>query len=118
MADVAGSWVLELQIPDHHIRHVRMAEEQLGPALDVSFVLKTAPEVKYHGTLQRVAMTTTNDPQGDAFIQAVVALTPDAVPPLRAGAAVVARIHCGRAPVGYVWLHDLIDTVRTWLFFW
>jgi hypothetical protein len=29
------------------------------------------------------------------------------------GAGVVARIHCGRRSVGYVWLHDLIEAVRS-----
>jgi hypothetical protein len=30
---------------------------------------------------------------------------------------VIARIHCGRRSLGYVWLHDLIDAVKTrWQF--
>ena len=35
----------------------------------------------------------------------------------RPGATVVARVQCGRASLGYVWLHDLWDAVRSWLVF-
>jgi hypothetical protein len=36
---------------------------------------------------------------------------------VRAGARVTARIHCGSRSIGYVWLHDFIDFVRTSLLF-
>jgi len=29
----------------------------------------------------------------------------------------VAKIACGRRSLGYVWLHELWDTVRGWLVF-
>jgi hypothetical protein len=34
-----------------------------------------------------------------------------------AGASVSARIQCGQRSLGYVWLHDLIDAVRSKLLF-
>jgi hypothetical protein len=36
---------------------------------------------------------------------------------LHPGAAVTAKIHCGRAAVGYVWLVDVIHFVRTRILF-
>ena len=30
---------------------------------------------------------------------------------------VIAKIDCGRRPLGYVWLHDLIEAVRTRILF-
>jgi hypothetical protein len=38
-------------------------------------------------------------------------------PGARAGTSATARVHCGRRPIGYVWLHDLIDAVRTQVLF-
>jgi multidrug efflux pump subunit AcrA (membrane-fusion protein) len=117
VAEVDGPWVLELKLPDHHVSHVRAAQQRTGTPLEVAFLLKTDPAVRYRGTLERVAMTTTSDDRGETFVQIVVALDDAALPALRSGAAVVAWIHCGRAALGYVWLHDLIDAVRTWMFF-
>ena len=35
----------------------------------------------------------------------------------RPGATAIPRIRCGAQPLGYVWLHDLIDAIRTRLLF-
>jgi len=36
---------------------------------------------------------------------------------LRPGAGVIAKIHCGKASISYVWLRDLISAIRTRLLF-
>jgi hypothetical protein len=36
---------------------------------------------------------------------------------LRPGATVTTKIYCGRASIGYVWLHDLIAFVQTKILF-
>ena len=117
VADVEGPWVLELDIPDHHIAHVTAAQDEQGGTLEVTYILKTDPETVYRGYVQRIGMTTVSDDQQQAHVQAVVQVDRDQIRWLRSGASVVARIHCGRRPVGYVWLHDLIDAVRTWILF-
>ena len=35
---------------------------------------------------------------------------------LHPGASVTAKIHCGRASIGYVWFHSLISAVQKGLF--
>jgi hypothetical protein len=35
---------------------------------------------------------------------------------LRPGATVVARVHCGRRSLAYVWLHEFWEAVRLRLF--
>ncbi len=117
VADVDGPWVLELEVPDHHIAHVTSARDEQQGKLEVTFILKTDPEAVYHGSVQRIGMTTVSDDRHQAHVQTVVAVERDQIRWLRSGASVVARIHCGRRPVGYVWLHDLIDAVRTWVLF-
>ncbi|MCH5376554.1 MAG: HlyD family secretion protein, partial [Planctomycetes bacterium] len=117
VADVDGPWVVELEIPDHHISHVSAARDATGEALPVTFVLKTAPEARYSGLVESIGMTTISDDRETPYVKAVVNIDREQVPLLRSGASVVARIQCGRRSLGYVWLHDLIDAVRTWLFF-
>ncbi|MBS0260866.1 MAG: hypothetical protein JSS02_02830 [Planctomycetes bacterium] len=33
------------------------------------------------------------------------------------GATVLAKIHCGRRPLGYVWLHDVYDFIKSRVLF-
>ncbi|MBC8871097.1 MAG: HlyD family efflux transporter periplasmic adaptor subunit [Planctomycetes bacterium] len=117
VADVDGPWVLELEIPDHHISHISEAQQASSPNLDVYFILKTNPDVTYQGTIDRISMRTLTDDDGSAYVKAIVAIDRDAVAPLTSGASVVAKIRCGRESIGYVWLHDLIDAVKTWVLF-
>jgi multidrug efflux pump subunit AcrA (membrane-fusion protein) len=117
VADVEGPWVLELEVPDHHIAHVTSAKDEQQGILEVTYILKTDPETVYRGYVERIGMTTVSDQRQQAHVQAVVRVDRDQIRWLRSGASVVARIHCGRRPVGYVWLHDLIDAVRTWILF-
>ncbi|HPM85091.1 MAG TPA: hypothetical protein PLF81_30515, partial [Candidatus Anammoximicrobium sp.] len=70
----------------------------------------------YTGRLQRVAQITEPDDRQQLSVAALVDIDETDIPQRRAGAGVVARIACGRRPLGYVWLHDLIRAVRTWLF--
>jgi hypothetical protein len=44
-------------------------------------------------------------------------LREDAGRELRPGISARAQIDCGRAPIGYVWLHDVWDTAIEWLRF-
>ena len=39
------------------------------------------------------------------------------IPPLRPGAEAAAKVYCGRRALGYVWLHDAVDFVRTKVLF-
>ncbi len=115
VADVQGPWVLELKVPDHHVTHVLAAQEANGPDLDVRFILKTDPDVTYQGTMALISSRTTPDEDGSAYVKAVVTIDRDKVAPLQYGSAVLAKVHCGRRSVGYVWLHDLIDAIKTWV---
>ena len=46
-----------------------------------------------------------------------VAVNKDELPQLRPGASVVAKLHCGRESIGYVWFHDLIEFVQAKVLF-
>jgi hypothetical protein len=120
IAEVSGPWVLELQLPDEQAGHVLVAyqaaqaEKQQVP---VEYMLATRPGEKLQGHIQAIAQSTEADRDNRPSVRVTIALDDKQLPELRPGATTVAMIDCGQHPLGYVWLHDLIDTVRTWLFF-
>ena len=116
VADVRGPWILELQVPDRYVNYVLGAQQSLRPDLDVTFMLATDPGVSYSGRLKRFATASEPNETQQLAATAWVALERDAPPDPRPGAGVTARIYCGRRAIGYVWLHDLIATVRSRLF--
>jgi hypothetical protein len=108
-----GPWRLRLDVPDDEFGHVRAARAG-GESLRVEYALATEPERMHEATIDDVALTTELDAQGEAVVRAEVELAREAVPVARPGATVVARIHCGRRSLGYVWFHEAIHAVRTW----
>jgi multidrug efflux pump subunit AcrA (membrane-fusion protein) len=117
VGDADGPWELEMRVDDDRIGHVLDARQAPADELDVSFLLAMTPDQTYQARVRDVAMTT--DVLNNAGPQVLVTATVDrdTLPRLRPGASVVARIHCGRRSLGYVWLHDLWDAVRTRVFF-
>jgi hypothetical protein len=81
--------------------------------LAVSFALSAEPGVEFHGTLNDLALATDVDEVDGPTVLATVSFDRDQVLGLRPGATVLARIHCGRRSLGYVWLHDLYEFVQT-----
>ena len=117
VADLDGPWVLELKVPDDRIAHLLDARDRIGNDLQVAYVLATDPGVELNGRVERFAMRTEIDQAGEAFVPLTVSVSRDQIPALVPGAGVVAKIHCGRRPIGYVWLHDLIEALERWILF-
>ena len=116
VADTGGPWVLEVEVPDQDAGYVLAARRASRPDLPVSFILATNPSQTYAGRLERLAEITEADQHQQLSVTALVRVEASAIPHRLAGAGVVARIDCGRRALGYVWLHDLIEAVRSWLF--
>jgi len=117
VADRNGPWVLELRVPDDRIAHVLAAREEMGEDLEVSYVLATDPGLKLEGKIERVGMRTEVAESEDVFVLVTVSVDRRQIPEPVPGATVLAKIDCGRRPIGYVWLHDLIEAVRYWILF-
>jgi multidrug efflux pump subunit AcrA (membrane-fusion protein) len=117
VADLDGPWRLELRVPDRRIGHVLAAQAEVGERLAVSFVLATDPSRRFRGEVRELGTRAEVDESGEAFVLATVDIDRDRVPNLVPGATVVSKIQCGRRPIGYVWLHDVIDAVRLWILF-
>ncbi|QDU97574.1 HlyD family efflux transporter periplasmic adaptor subunit [Lignipirellula cremea] len=124
IADLAGPWVVELRIPDKHIGYLlqeRARLQKLDPDSDLQleFMLAADPGVKHRAQVIEIAPASDIPEEDDEPAVRVTAelLDRSLVAALRPGAAVIAQVHCGQRPLGYVWLHDFIETARTWLFF-
>ncbi len=116
VADPHGPWHLEMRIADYDIQHVLSAREQT-PEVPVSFIVASQPGHVIHGVITRVAMSTELDDQQRPSVLITVAFDKEQLRALRPGATVMAKIHCGRSALGYVWFRELFDVLRTRLLF-
>ena len=117
IGDTNGPWVVEMRVADKDFGHVRRAQKRLKPNLDVDFLLASDPSRSYRGTIRDVAESTHLDDQLGVSVMVTVAIDPTAIPNQRAGTTAIPRIRCGQQPIGYVWLHELFDVIRTRLLF-
>jgi multidrug efflux pump subunit AcrA (membrane-fusion protein) len=113
----SGPWIVQIRVPDTEVGPVRRARQKLKPDLDVEFLLASDPGKTYRGRVRDVALSTESDDRSTGFVRVIVEFDRGQIDHLRPGATAIPRIHCGRKPLGYVWLHDLIDAVRTRLLF-
>ncbi len=124
VADLSGPWVLEIRVPDDQIGHVLEADKDkqstnAGKQLGVSFIVATEPGTTRIGRVKRIALATETDKAKGATVLVTAEFDRSSVPAneLLPGATVVARIHCGRRSLGYVWLHQLWETIQSHLLF-
>jgi multidrug efflux pump subunit AcrA (membrane-fusion protein) len=117
VADVQGPWILELEVPDHEIGQVLDARRNRQAPLRVSYILETRPDITFYGELREIAGVSQSLDEEPAAVIVRVDLERRNLPDPRPGASVVARLHCGRRPVGYVWFRQFIEFVQSRLFF-
>lgn len=110
-----GTWMIELRIPEDRVGYVTryLSEMPTGESLAIEFVLATEPERRYPGQLRRIGARTELTADGH-IVRAVIDVDPDNLPPLRDGAEVKARLHCGLHRAGFVWFRELIEVIQTY----
>lgn len=111
----SGDWMIELRIPEDRAGYIvhRLSELPAEESLTVEFVLATEPERRYSGLLRQIASRTELTADGH-IVRAVISLDPENLPPLRDGAEVKARLHCGTQRAGFVWFRELIEVIQTY----
>ena len=117
IGETSGPWIVEVRVPDKDAGHMLRARKALRPELDVEFLLASEPGRTYRGRVREVSLSSEADDASRSHVRVVVAFDRDQIEQLRPGATALPRIRCGRQPLGYVWLHDLIDAIRTRLLF-
>ena len=120
VADFDGKWQLELRIPQNKVGYVTKAlAENDNEPLDVEFVLGTNANLRAKGKLIRIADRADVSEAGIPEFRAIVEANLDniAIEELRPGAGVTAKIKCGRHRLGFVWFYQILDFLRTKVFF-
>ena len=113
VADPNDEWQLELHLPEDRMGEVEQAQRDIraGEMLPVQYILSTNPQQVHHGTVQEIHTTAeVRGEEGNTILVNVRIHKDDLTPgELHAGASVTAKIHCGRATLGYCWFHDVIN---------
>ena len=117
IGETSGPWVVEVRVADKDAGHMLRARKALQPELDVEFLLAAEPGHTYHGHVREVSLSSEADDASRSHVRVVVAFDRNQIEQPRPGATALPRIRCGQQPLGYVWLHDLIDAIRTRLLF-
>ena len=118
VADPSGPWQLELEVPDRDAGHVIEARARKGvPELPVTYLIATDPGTPHEAVIDNVAQSIERSNTGEPALRAVVRVKQGVLPNSRPGSTVIAKIHCGRRSLAYVWLRDLYYAVMTRLLF-
>jgi hypothetical protein len=90
---------------------------QAGEPLKVTYILATEPGNKHEGEVIEVGERADVHGEEGNTVFIKVAINREDFDNRRPGATVTAKVHCGWAPIGYVWFHDLIAFVQTKILF-
>ena len=118
VADLSKDWELELNMPERRSGHLDRARDELGTeGLGVRYVVATDPKKEFTGNIAEINnRTDLHDEEGQVVKVQVEIETSDLVDP-RPGAAVTAKVHCGRRALGYCWFHEMWEWVELNLLF-
>ena len=122
IVDPDTEWTVELELPERRTIHLQQALNNVKNPEDiqVTFTLASNPGKQFHGKLTRLDQRLdVHSDDGNALLVRV-AFDESDIPPelLRDGTRVTAKIEVGTRSLGYVWLHELFETVRASVMFW
>ncbi len=133
IADPAGDWELEINMPENRMGYIAIEVEQRErlikegklskeeAVLPVEYILATKPGSSYEGGVKEIEVGAAVKGEEGNTVLVRVAIDKQKLledgHDLRPGATVTTKIYCGRASIGYVWLHDLIAFVQTKILF-
>jgi multidrug efflux pump subunit AcrA (membrane-fusion protein) len=114
--DTTRAWRLEVDVPENRIGHIIEAQQKLNQErLPVSYMLATATESTYDGTLESLSNRSVASESEGTVVPVYVALADPSPPAPRIGAEVKAKIDCGKASLGYVLFGDVVEFLRKYL---
>ncbi|MEX2168602.1 MAG: efflux RND transporter periplasmic adaptor subunit [Pirellulales bacterium] len=123
IANTDSPWLLEVMMPEARMGHIAEAAAESEEPLKVEFILATHPGEPFIGRV--IEQGSTAEVRGDQGNTVKLRVAFDDQHRLRelfagnpkVGAEAIAKVHCGTASIGYVYLHDLIDFVRAKILF-
>lgn len=118
VADTDGQWELELNLPDRRVGHLLEAMSRNEDSLQVEFVMAAEPTRRFSGRVTKVAPVTAASTEDGSYVKVRVALEAADVRVLQTNTDVSAKIMCGQASLGYVWLQDVLEFLERQVFFY
>ncbi len=123
VANTSGQWQLELLMPEKRMGHIVQARQELKAQnpeddLTVEYILASQPDKTLRGKVTEIHQAAeVRGEEGNVVLIKVAVDEEDLPAAIRPGAAVTAKLHCGRVPLGYWLLHDVIAFVETRILF-
>ncbi len=118
VADPAGEWELEIRMAENRMGFITDAQNEFGKDLVVEYILATDPGQKHYGKVKEIQkIAEVHGEEGNTVLIRVAMDKEDVKQFLRQGSDVTAKVNCGTASIGYVWLHDVISFVQSKILF-
>lgn len=121
VADTSAGWRVVADVPQDQIGHVVAARRAITEALPVRIRVAGDTEQTYAGSIDSISTAAVLDTdqlqQESPAFEVAVNISDEAHLEARPGMAAQVRIDCGERAMGYVWLHDVWETVYGWLVF-
>ena len=111
VAALDGVGRLHLRVIDEDSRHVMQAMRQNANKLDVTFSIASDPGKRHSAELHEIGTITESWGDVGASVRVEALVDASEMKNARPGATVVAKIHCGKSSIGYVWTRRLWDFV-------
>lgn len=106
VADTAGEWELEIDVPVRRTGHLQRAIDASDESLDVSFLLAADTTQRFQGKLVQLDQNASVNDAKEQIVKAKAAIEVDRISIDQTRTSVTAKIYCGRTSIGYLWLHD------------
>jgi hypothetical protein len=118
VADPDGPWQLEIKMPDNHIGPVVAAQGSLGPERKVSYMIfGDETSTTRYGTVSEVHGSAEVHGEEGSTVLIKVKIDKNEIPNPKPGMTVTAKVDCGRRPLGYVLLYDVIAFIQAKILF-
>lgn len=111
IANEAGPWELELQLPEKRLGKLSQALASHEEALQVEFTLSTHPDQRFYGEVIQIDPIAEVRGEEGNTVRVRVAINKNDLPELHSETTVTGEIQCGKRPLGYVLFVDVFETV-------
>ena len=125
VAQPEGNLILELDMPEKKMGHVseylkKLQAKDPNAELDVTFVMTVDSTKKFKGKVYEIHDRAGNKGDEGTVVEMKAKINnPESLPESkRAGAAVRAKIYCGKRSLGYVIFNEAIAYLQRTVFFW
>ena len=121
VADTTAGWCLLAEMPQDRIGQIVAAQRKGDAALASRFRLAGESENIYTGHVESISTAAVFDTAGldqdSPAFEIKIAVDENDLLLARTGMNAQVRILCGRRSLGYIWLHDIWETLYSWLVF-